>query len=130
MDLADLKRRSLAARETSHEIDGRAFTLRVPTRHETTVAVRRASAGAGGDEAAVYVIVRRNLLEAAIVRWSGVKVGDMLPGEGDAGDDYPHEPGAVPFLLDAQTDWAAELSDKLVELIAARNSLQDSAAKN
>ena len=129
MDLADLKRRSLAARETAHAIDGRSFTLRVPTRHETTVAVRKCSTDSGKDEAALYIIVRRYLLEQAIVDWSGVTVHDLLPDD-ESIELQPFEPGAVPFLLDAQVDWASSLSDRLVELIAARNAAQDSAAKN
>lgn len=131
MDLAELKRLSLAARESTHTVGGRSFTLRVPTRHETTVAVRLNSAASGGDEAALYVIARRALLDAAVVGWAGVLVSDLLPaGAPEAESAYPHEPGAVPILLDAQPAWAAELSDKLVELLAARNTLQDSAAKN
>jgi len=129
MDLADLKRRSLASRETTHAINGRDFTLRVPTRHETTVAVRKCSVDAGTDEAALYVIVRRYLLEQAIVAWSGVTVHDLLPDDPST-ELQPHEAGAVSIMLDTQIGWASELSDKLVELIAARNAAQDSAAKN
>ena len=127
MELADLKRRALASRETQHSIEGRSFTLRVPTRHEMTVAVQKSRAEST-DEPALFVIVRRQLLEKAVVAWTGVTLQDFFAEEGPEPQDF--DPEAVPLLLDAKPDWAAELSDKLVELIGARNKLQDSAAKN
>jgi hypothetical protein len=57
-------------------------------------------------------------------------VADFLPDAPDGGELYAFESGAVGYLLDAQSGWATELSDKLVELLSERNKLQDSAAKN
>lgn len=129
MDLDDLKRKAAAACETGHSIGPRSFTLRVPTRYQVSLVVARHGGTEGDQGQALFLIARRMLLEQALVGWAGVLVSDILPDSADA-TAQPHEPGAVPLLLDAQPAWAGELSDRLVELIAERNQRQDSAAKN
>lgn len=131
MELDDIRRQALAAREFERAVDHATFTLRIPTRHEVTIAVRRAAAKtlAGDSDPAHLLLLERMLLEAAIVRWSGLTVRDILPAH-ELAEDLPHEPGAVGLLLDAQPDWARELGMALFDRMAARRDAQDTAAKN
>lgn len=126
MDLDDIRRQALAAREFQRVIEHATFTLRIPTRHETTLAIRRA--GPLEDEARLLV-AERLLLEGAIVRWSGVRVRDVLPGH-ELAEDLAYDRSAVGLLLDAQPDWARELGLAMVDHMAARNAAQDTAEKN
>lgn len=130
MDLHDIQRHALAQRELSEEVaPGVHITLRVPTRHEITVAGLRAGVHRGDDGAALAVM-QRALLEAAVVAWTQtVRVSHLLPGAEDDGA-VPYSAGAVPLLLDAQPAWAERLAARLTQGIADRDRQRDSAAGN
>jgi hypothetical protein len=92
----------------------------------------RRSVGAAtleGDDPAHLLILERLLVEGAIVRWSGLRLQDVLPDE-PAGEELPHSADAVGLLLDAQPDWARELGIALFDRMAQRRDQQDTAAKN
>lgn len=138
MELDDIRRHALAAREFQRVIEHATFTLRLSTRFEVTVAARRSGArlaGVGGEpeqaDPAHLLILERLLLEQAVVRWSGLRLRDVLPEhDTSADDDLPHSAAAVPLLLDAQPDWARELGIALFDRMAQRREAQDTAAKN
>jgi hypothetical protein len=128
MDLQDLKRLALAAREFSMAAGSVQFTLRIPTQHEVTIASRRSGIHALQDDAAAHVVLQRALLLLAVVGWSGLTVADVLPGQ-------PPEPlewsaGAIELVLDTHPEWEAKLASALIERMAARQGVKDTAAKN
>ena len=135
MELADLKRFALAAREFSLAVGDPArhpachVSLRIPTQHEVDVAARRSVVGAGDDQAA-HVVLSRSLLLLGVVGWSGVTVGDVLPDSAEAADVLPYEPGAVELLLDAQPEWAQAMYTALIDRMVKRKEAKDTAAKN
>lgn len=134
MDLADLKRLATAAREFSvpvgPEAAPRHITLRTPTDHELTLAARRAGMHQATDDVTATIILERALLCECIVAWSGVVIGDVLPESDQAAEPLVHEAGAVPLVLDAQNDWAQTLWLALVERLAQRKAVKDTAEKN
>ncbi|MEW6169681.1 MAG: hypothetical protein AB1651_18605 [Pseudomonadota bacterium] len=142
MDLAEIARRQLAAREIRHSVDGRSFTLRLPTRHERKLVLARvcdeAQWRAGGVEGEAFVLptelsmrVTRLLLERAIVGWD-VTLGDVLPEvDGEAGaEPLPWSATAVPLLLDAQPQWESELQRVFAAAENARSAAIEADEKN
>lgn len=131
MELDDIRRQALAAREfpvvIEHATRVITCTLRIPTRHETRVALQRAGPA---DDAARLLVAERLLLEGALVAWSGVRVCDVLAEHDPADLQMPFDRGAVPLLLDAQPAWASALGLQLVDRMAQRNAAQDTATKN
>ena len=131
MDLADIQRQALAAREflaagSEAAPQGAYATLRIPTRHEVQLAMRRAGPEA---DAARMVTLERNLLESAVVGWGCVQVSHILPGHPNA-DPLPFEPAAVPLLLDAQPEWAQAWGIALFERMRSTRQIQEAAEKN
>jgi len=131
MDLQTIQRLALAAREFSPEpLPGQgarvSVTLRVPTRHEVQLALRRCQAGA---DTAGMLLLERALLEQAVVAWAGVQVRDVLPDHPND-DAMPLEPGAVPLLLDAQPDWAQAWATALLERMRQARQVEEAAEKN
>lgn len=134
MDLADLKRLATAAREFSVAVGPdaaqRHITLRIPTEYELTLAARRAGMHQATDDVTATIMLERTLLCDCVVAWSGVVIGDVLPTSDQAAQPLVHEHGAVPLVLDAQPAWATSLWVALVERMAKRKELKDTAAKN
>jgi hypothetical protein len=133
MELDDIARNALAAREFQIATGHAHYTLRLPTRYEITLAASRAQASAdepGAKDPAHLLILERLLLERAVVRWTGVHVRDVLPEHEAADEPLPFEPRAVPLLLDAQPDLARDLSLALFDRMAQRREAGDTAAKN
>jgi len=134
MDLADLKRYATAAREFSVAVGAadapRHITLRLPTQHEVVLAARRSGLHGVVDDAAAHVVLQRTLLLCAMVAWSGVVVGDVLPEHPQASDALECSADAAALLLDAQPAWEQELGYALMERMAERKALKDTAAKN
>ena len=136
MELADLKRFALAAREFSLAVGDPArhpachVSLRIPTQHEVDVAARRSGLSAISDDQAAHVVLSRSLLLLGVVGWSGVTVGDVLPDSAEAADVLPYEPGAVELLLDAQPEWAQAMYTALIDRMVKRKEAKDTAAKN
>lgn len=134
MELADLKRLATAAREFDVTVGPtaapRRITLRTPTEYELTLAARRAGMHQATDDVAASLMLERTLLCDCVVAWSGVVIGDVLPTSDQAAQPLCHEAGAVPLLLDEQPAWAQALWLALVERLAQRKELKDTAAKN
>ena len=98
MDLADIKRQALAAREFSLTVGGtRHITLRAPTQHEIVLAARRAGLHLLDEDAAAQVLLQRSLLLLAVVSWAAVLLADVLPAHEPAPDLLPFEPGSGNF---------------------------------
>lgn len=129
MDLHELQSRAQRAREFTKTVDGRTFTLRIPTRDESLVAARRLG-GSLGDNLAGLLLLQRALLKDAIVGWQGLVIGDVLKSAPEAAEPLPFEAGAVPLVLDANPEWADQLSRELAERAAARNQRIEAEAKN
>lgn len=134
MDLADLKHRAQVARQfdvvVDHGVDGIgpvSITLRVPTRHEASVAYMES---AGRVKAASDVRFERALLLCAIVGWAGVRVRHVLPDSPQASDAIELEPDAVALVLDAQPAWEDALLPELLARLTARNTALEAAEKN
>lgn len=132
MDLADLKRLATAAREFSVAVGGppRHITLRLPTQHQLVLSARRSGLHNLQDDAAAHVVLQRNLLLLAMVAWSGVLVGDVLPDYPQSGDALEFAPESAELWIDAHPAWEAELSAALMQRMAQRKDAQDTAAKN
>lgn len=128
MDFADIKRRAIAAREFSVAAGAFAFTLRLPTQHEIDIEATRARMHDGDIDPAQMTIIRRRLLERAVVGWAGVTWGHLAEGSGADAADFSME--AVSLLLDADPTLAETLDAAFVARLAERNSKRAEAAKN
>ncbi len=134
MELEDLKRRALAARQfdvtVGPEDAPRFISLRLPTEHELVIASRRAGLHRTADDAAAHFVLHRALLVSSVIAWSRVTVGDVLPGSEQADELLVYEAGAVELLLDAKPEWEEMLGDELMQRLAKRRKAKDTAAKN
>jgi hypothetical protein len=130
MDWADIARRAAAAREFTHEVDGRRFTLRLPTHDEMRISVlSHGTPGVNTDVGlAAWERIGRELIERAVVGWSGVRFSDLLPGETDEPLEWAAE--GVPLLLDAQPQWCLSLRAALMKGITDRAARIETAQKN
>ena len=131
MDLADIQRQALAARQfqavaSAAAPQGAYATLRIPTRHEVQLAMRRAGPES---DAGRMVTLERGLLESAVVGWGCIQVSHILPDHPNA-DPLPFDPAAVPLLLDAQPDWAQAWGIALFDRMQASRQVQEAAEKN
>ena len=134
MEFADIKRMATAAREFSVAVGPadapRYITLRVPTHHESVLAARRSGLHNLSADIAAHVVLQRALLLTSIVAWSGVLVVDVLEAHADTQELLPMDPGAAELLLDSHPDWETVLGGALLERMAKRRALQDTAEKN
>jgi hypothetical protein len=134
MDFSDIKRLATAAREFSVAVGPgsapRHITLRLPTHHESVLAARRSGLHHMELDSASHVVLQRTLLLAAIVAWSGVLVVDVLQEHAQAAEPLPLEPGAAELLLDCHPEWETELGAQLLQRMAQRRAVQDTAEKN
>ena len=140
MDIEDIRRAVDRARQFTDTVaDSRvAVTLRVPTPHEAEVAaVRHLHTPEGRRNGAALVQTQRELLEQALVGWSGLRPADLLPPEAledltpeQRGEPLAYSAALVPLLLDAQPAWASQWWGRLLVRIEARNRARDTAAKN
>ena len=128
MDFADIKRRAIAAREFPVAAGGFTFTLRLPTQHEIDIEATRARMHEGDIDPAQLTIIRRRLLERAVVGWDGVTWGHLADGSG--GEPAEISADAVALLLDSDTDLAETLDAAFVARLAERNNKRAEAAKN
>jgi len=129
MDLADIRRKAQAARQFDHAIGVAGFTLRVPTKLESSIAWSQSVAQSrqGGGEH--HLRWHRELLTLAVVGWSGVMVRDVLP-TCEVAEALVLEPGAAELLFDAQPAWEEQLLTALLEHLAKRSAVEDTAEKN
>jgi hypothetical protein len=130
MDLDDIRRNALAARQFTVQAGACSFTLQVPTRHEASVAYTRVGHHGGDPDSAAMVRWQRAILVPAVVGWSGVLLSHVLPDEPGGTEPLPWEPAAVELVLDAQPEWDDRLTRALVDHLSKRRALEDTAAKN
>ena len=128
MDLEKLRRESREAREFTHTVGECEFRLRIPVRHDWTLALSRVDAEAS--ERARLVMSQRAILESAVVGWIGVRVGTVVPDSDEATTPLAWEPGAVGVLLDARPDLEDALSDALNEATKKRRAAVEADEKN
>lgn len=128
MDLADIKRKAAAARQFTLTVDGRSFTLQLPTQHEIEVEAVRARLHDGDTDPAQLTVIRRRLLERGVVAWAGVTCEHLAPGGGTDAADV--SPDAVALLLDAEPALASQLDGDFVARLAERNAKRAEAEKN
>lgn len=126
MDLAEIQRRAQAARESTLDVDGATFTLRIPTAYETRLACHQVGDGGRAEQ---LLRVERVLLLGALVGWVGVPLSWVLP-DADPHEAYVFSPDAVELLLDARPALAVALGDQLSARMQARAEQQGTAAKN
>lgn len=132
MNLADIHRQAQAAREFTEVVDGATFTLRVPTRLDSRVALARVLAANPGepDNGVLAIRVERESLMQAIVRWSGVPLRWVLRDVEPADEQCAFDRTMVGLLLDERPVVAEQLGRVLFERIRAYNEARDTAAKN
>lgn len=130
MDLATLQARALAAREVTRSVGAITYHLRLPTQHDILVAAQRTGALKVQGDAAAMLLLNRSVLEAAVIGWTGARVGHILPADPEAGAPLAWEAGAVPLLLDARPDDAVALQDLLTERTAARRAALEADSGN
>lgn len=132
VDLADLRARALAAREYKDEAGGVTFTLRLPTRHEMLMAAREILPADQQQSLRLVdtLLMQRELLVRAVVRWAGAVVGQIVPDAADADQPLPCNAETVRLWLDAQPDSADGLLARLSERIVERQKRTEAAAGN
>ncbi len=128
MDLADIKRKAEAARRFVVNVDGRSFTLQLPTQHEIEVEAMRSRLHDGDADPAQLTVIRRRMLERGVKAWTGVTCEHLAAGAGT--DAAEVSPEAVALLLDAEPELAARLDTDFVGRLAERNAKRAEAAKN
>ena len=129
-DLDYIARKARAAREFEHQAGPARFTLRVPTKLESSVAYAESIGTSKRRDAATSLRFHRALIVLAVIGWSGVLVRHVLPSHPDDAEAFAFEPGAAEVLFDAKPEWEAALMQELMTRIADRQAAEDSAAKN
>lgn len=124
--IARLQAAALKAREFTHEVGERTYTLRVPTRTERFQVLHRH--GLSTVTGATLWLQMTYLLQEAIVGWTGVRERDVVPGAGS--DPLPWSAPAVALLLDALDDDRDQLGLELDKRIGAREGRLEEDAKN
>lgn len=125
MELDQIERIARASREFTDTFEGVTVTMRIPTRHEVRLAI--AQSPAETPEARLLKAQRAMLIDA-VVGWSGVQVKHLVPDVPEDGG-VDHHRSAVEILLDAQPHWAERWQELLVNRMAERRSVEESAEK-
>jgi hypothetical protein len=120
-DLKLLRAQSLRAREYTHELGPRTYTLRVPTAYEW----RRIMVGNAADA----VAAQRALLEDAVIGWEGVTAADLFPGEAEP-EPAAFDRLALACLLDNNLAESDALAQRLIGAYNERRARIEATAKN
>lgn len=120
--IANLREQDLRAREFTHELGARIFTLRVPTEYDF-----RRLAVAHSDNEAEFA---HALLQTGVVGWAGVTEADLLPLEGAPDKSVAFDRIALACLLDNALDLADELARELVRRYSERQARIRATRKN
>lgn len=129
-DLDTLRYKARAARQLAVDIPdaGVRFDLLLPTRHESSVLLARASGDKGLQDRATHISWMRSMLMAAVTQWAGVKGCHAVPGASE--DELLFDPAALELVLDAQPAWEQRLSSAMLDALAARRQAEKAAEKN
>jgi len=125
MDFSSFKAQLDAARSFEVEVDGARFKLMLPTDYACRVAVE-AHRNAAGE--VVGAKSSREILDAAVVGWDGVKTSHFSP-EMD-GEAMPFSIPARTVLLDVRVDIADRLTIAIAERLDQRRARMEAARKN
>ena len=128
MDIADLKAKALAARTAPMVLGECSFTLLTPTGKESLAA--SAALGTYPQGTSMLMLLRRVLLEQALIGWQGPRVRDILPDDPEGNAPLAWSAETVPLLLEAQPEWADALGNELMDRMAARTQRIEADAKN
>jgi len=128
MDLDYIRRKAMAARQFECAAGPASFTLRVPTKLESSIAYAGAHS-AGKVDSSSGLRFERALGLLAVVGWSGVLVRHVLPTH-DGNEPFEFEPGAAEVLFDAQPEWEGVILQALMARVAERQAVEDTAEKN
>lgn len=125
----ELRAAALKAREFTHTIGERTFTLRTPTRHDVRQTLHEHRLLDEGGRILVLQLLQYQLLRAGLIGWTGVRVHDVVPDSADAAP-LPWSADAVDLYLDAQPDDADALGAELFARAGTRNAGLEADAKN
>lgn len=129
MDLADIKAQARKAREFTHPIGDKAFTILTPTKTELRACVFEHKLFAdGAGQALAGQLLMHHLLRSALIGWTGVRESDVLPGAGSA--PLPWSADAADAYLDANPDDADALGAAMLAKTRLRNDAIEEDAKN
>ena len=128
MDLDYIRRKAMAARQFECAAGPASFTLRLPTKLESSIAYAGAHS-AGRADSSAGLRFERALGVQAVVGWSGVLVRHALHSH-DGDEPFEFEPGAAEVLFDAQPEWEDELNAALVDELNERAARAKAAAGN
>lgn len=126
-DISRLEAAALKAREFTHQVGERCYTLRVPTRTDVRECVIEHRLDRAGP-LIMPPLLRRYLLEDALVGWTGVRARDVLPTAGS--DPLPWSQRAVVLLIDGRPDEADDLGRVLMAEADKRHAAAEADAKN
>jgi hypothetical protein len=129
MELDDIKRHALAARQFQVTHGEGTFTLTMPTKLQSSIAYAQAMEASARVASATSLRFNRALLLLAITTWSGVLLKSALPDIA-SDEQMEFEPGAVELLLDAQPDLEKVLFEELMSRFMQRSKVLDTAEKN
>lgn len=122
--MKQLKEKSEAARTFTVSYKENSYTMRLPTRHETRATVAQATEQYGG----ANFVWARMLLEKALIGWTGITAGDVVPDAG--GEPLLWDVDAVVLLLDERPDIEDHLSNALMDRVKERNAKLEALTKN
>lgn len=125
MDFNSLKQQIEASRRIDVAVNGSTFHLRMPTEHAWRVAIEGNRDSAGR---VLEALAFRELLNAAVVGWDGVKTTDLL---GDAPEEALHfSKEACAELLDTRQDIVNEIVIAIAAKIRERREKRETERKN
>lgn len=131
MDRDELRAQARQARQISVPLDdaaGIAVTITLPTRYEMQLCLLEAAGVGQHIDAAAKLRYRRLELLRAVAGWAGIRERHVLAAGSDA--PLPFDAGLVDLLLDAQPAWEDTIGSALLDELAKRNKLRDTAEKN
>lgn len=128
MDAADIRAAAQRAREFTHAIGERVFTLRAPTRTELRETIRAHGLMSAAGDVMALPLLNHYLLLRGLVGWVGVRLCDL----GFSADTapLPWSADAVAVLLDAQPEWADQMGAALLTRSQQRTAAAEADAKN
>lgn len=129
-ELDYISRKARAAREFDCVAGPASFTLRVPTKLESSIAFAESLDGRKRRDSVTSLRFERALVLQSVVGWSGVTVGHVLPDYTQPAEPFEFEPGAAELLFDAKPEWEGAVLQALMQRIAQRQAAEDTAAKN
>jgi hypothetical protein len=125
MDFRSFQAQLEAARTFEVELEGARFKLLLPTEHACRVAIE-ANRDAHGE--VIGARSSRQILDAAVIGWDGVKASHFKP---DAGEEtIAFSAAARASFLDNRVDLGMQMMVALAERIEARRAQREASRKN